>query len=144
MPLVPMDIASDIVMVPNVTAFPPFSLMPLAACSASSWMCMLHGVRSLHVLATPICGLVKSSSEKPVALSMERAGARSTPSTIWEEFGRGIFAIGKMDDIRWEAQYKWGGQIAAQGSWNVSLLGSGCRTVSFQTSQLLNHSRVSR
>jgi hypothetical protein len=39
--------------------------------------------------ATAIWGLWKSSSVKPTARSMERAGARSLPSTTMEEWGRG-------------------------------------------------------
>ena len=37
---------------------------------------------SIHVLATPISGLVRSSSVKPIALNMARDGARSRPSVI--------------------------------------------------------------
>src|SRR5580700_989639 len=37
---------------------------------------------SIHVLATPISGLRRSSSVKPMALNMERAPARSRPSVM--------------------------------------------------------------
>src|ERR1700683_1154475 len=37
---------------------------------------------SIQVLATAISGLRKSASVKPMALNMERAGARSRPSVI--------------------------------------------------------------
>src|SRR5216683_544939 len=37
---------------------------------------------SIQVLATPISGLRKSASVNPMALNMERAGARSRPSVI--------------------------------------------------------------
>src|ERR1700691_5103071 len=37
---------------------------------------------SIQVLATPISGLLRSASVKPMALNMERAGARSRPSVI--------------------------------------------------------------
>jgi hypothetical protein len=40
----------------------------------------LHGIVSIHVVATPTSGRARSSSEKPVPFSIERAGARSTPS----------------------------------------------------------------
>jgi hypothetical protein len=39
--------------------------------------------------ATAIWGFLKSLSVKPTARSMERAGARSLPSTTTEECGRG-------------------------------------------------------
>src|ERR1700679_3495616 len=37
---------------------------------------------SIQVLATPISGLRRSSSVKPMALNIERDGARSRPSVI--------------------------------------------------------------
>ncbi|MFT5171764.1 MAG: hypothetical protein ACI9BD_001542, partial [Candidatus Marinamargulisbacteria bacterium] len=50
-------------------------------------MCMLQGVTMLQVEATPIWGFLKSSSLNPTALNMAREAARSTPSTIFEEYG---------------------------------------------------------
>ena len=41
---------------------------------------MLHGVTSFQDEAMPIWGFVKSSSEKPTARSIARAGARAGPS----------------------------------------------------------------
>src|ERR1700720_364551 len=37
---------------------------------------------SIQVLATPISGLRRSASVNPMALNMERAGARSRPSVM--------------------------------------------------------------
>jgi hypothetical protein len=37
---------------------------------------------SIHVFATPMIGLAKSSSVNPMAFSMARAGARSRPCVI--------------------------------------------------------------
>src|ERR1700686_3845148 len=37
---------------------------------------------SIQVLATPMSGLRRSASVKPMALNMDRAGARSRPSVI--------------------------------------------------------------
>src|SRR3954468_195882 len=37
---------------------------------------------SIHVLATPISGRLRSSSVNPIALNMDRAPARSRPSVI--------------------------------------------------------------
>jgi hypothetical protein len=42
----------------------------------------------LQVEAMPIWGLAKSLSVKPTAYSMARLGARSMPSTTWDENGR--------------------------------------------------------
>ena len=39
----------------------------------------------LHAEQTATCGLSKSSSSKPTARSIERLGARSSPSTTMEE-----------------------------------------------------------
>src|SRR5690606_2626946 len=63
--------------------------MPLRAWSLSSPRWTLQGVMSLALEATAICGLLKSSSVNPTARNMERAGARSLPSTTTEECGRG-------------------------------------------------------
>src|SRR5262249_17307188 len=52
-------------------------------------ICMLHGVTLAQVEATPTCGFSKSASLNPTARSMERAGARLTPSTMIRECSRG-------------------------------------------------------
>jgi hypothetical protein len=41
----------------------------------------VQGMISIHVCATAISGLLKSSSVNPTALSIARAGAREGPST---------------------------------------------------------------
>src|SRR6476646_8309069 len=40
----------------------------------------LHGIVSIHEVATPISGRARSASVKPAPLSIARAAARSTPS----------------------------------------------------------------
>jgi hypothetical protein len=85
MPLVPIEMPSEMVMVLNITALPSALLTPTAAAPASLLMCILHGVTMLQVDATPICGFLKSSLLKPTACNMARLGARSMPSTTWEE-----------------------------------------------------------
>ena len=47
---------------------------------------MLHGIVSIHEVATPTSGFARSSSVKPMALSMARAPARSGPSVIAAEW----------------------------------------------------------
>jgi hypothetical protein len=72
MPLVPIEMPSEMVMVLNITALPSALLTPTAAASASLLMCILHGVTMLQVDATPICGFLKSSLLKPTACNMAR------------------------------------------------------------------------
>src|SRR3990167_8769780 len=87
-PSLPMEIPSEIVMVLKITALPPAALAPWAALSASTLMCMLHGVTMDHVDAMPIWGFLKSSSLNPTARNMARLGARSSPSVTMEEYLR--------------------------------------------------------
>jgi hypothetical protein len=86
MPLVPIDIPSETVIVLKITDFDPTESAPLAADSASLLICMLQGVTILQVEAIPTCGLSKSSDSKPTALSIALEGACSTPSTISDEY----------------------------------------------------------
>ena len=81
-PSVPIEIPSLTVMVPKICGAPPPTRTPSFTFSAKRLICTLHGVISLHVLATPISGLLKSSSVKPTARSIERFGARTSPSVI--------------------------------------------------------------
>jgi hypothetical protein len=69
----------------EVDGLAPAALMPFWACSLSSPRWTLQGVMLDADEATAIWGFLKSSSVKPTARSMERAGARSLPSTITEE-----------------------------------------------------------
>jgi hypothetical protein len=89
MPGVPIEMPSDTVMVPNVVLLPPAASAPFAAASASLSMCMLHGVRLLHVEAMPTCGFLKSRSTNPTARSIARLGVCLTPSNTSFEYGRG-------------------------------------------------------
>src|SRR5579885_719947 len=88
MPVVPMLMPSETVMVPKMIDLPPAASAPAAASRASWSMCMLHGVTMLQVEAMPTIGLAKSASWKPTARSIERLGARSGPSTTTEEWAR--------------------------------------------------------
>src|SRR3954469_11803821 len=87
-PSVPIEMPSEIVIVPKMTALPPASLTPTDASTASLSMCMLHGVTMLHVEAMPICDLPKSSLENPTACNIARLAARSAPSTTADEYAR--------------------------------------------------------
>src|ERR1041384_5658390 len=81
-PSVPIEMPSEMVIVPKMTALPPASLTPTDASTASLAMCMLHGVTMLQVEAMPIWDFWKSSFEKPTACNIARLAARSAPSTI--------------------------------------------------------------
>src|SRR3954471_17602868 len=71
---------SETLMVPNSSGTPPACRTPSFARLANRSSERLHGVISFHDDATPICGLSQSSSVRPTARSMARAGARSIPS----------------------------------------------------------------
>ena len=82
MPSVPIDTPSETAIVLNSSGVPPASRIPRFTSSASSRWLRLHGIVSIHVVATPISGLARSSSVKPTPFSIERAPARSGPSVI--------------------------------------------------------------
>src|ERR1700722_13729429 len=84
-----MEIPSDTVIVLKVTAFAPASSAPAATRRASSSICILQGVKLLHVDAIPTCGFSKSASPKPTARSIDRFGACFSPSTTKREWRRG-------------------------------------------------------
>ena len=80
MPSVPIDTPSLTAIVLNSIGVPPAARMPSLTHSASRRWLKLHGIVSIHVVATPTMGLARSSSVKPMALSIARAPARSGPS----------------------------------------------------------------
>ena len=82
MPSVPIETPSDTDTVLNSIGVPPAFWMPTFTCFARSRWLMLHGMVSIHVVATPTMGFARASSSKPMALSMARAGARSGPSVM--------------------------------------------------------------
>src|SRR5437868_7244443 len=92
-PSVPIEMPSEMVIVPKMIALPPASLTPTDASTASLSICMLHGVTMLQVEAMPIWDFLKSSVEKPTAWSIARLAARSAPSTTEAECARA-----KLDD----------------------------------------------
>ena len=88
MPSWPMAMASDTVMVLKVSGTAPASRTPALAAMASLSRWMLQGVTSFQDDATPTWGRSKSSSVKPTARSIDRAGARSRPAVTSVERGR--------------------------------------------------------
>ncbi len=80
MPSVPMEIPSDTAMVLYSIGVPPAARIPAFTRSESRRRWKLQGMTSIHVLATPTIGFVKSSSVKPTAFNIARAGARPAPT----------------------------------------------------------------
>ena len=80
MPSVPIDTPSDTAMVLNSMGVPPASRMPRLTCTASSRWLRLHGIVSIQVVATPMIGLARSSSVKPVPFSNTYPPLRLTTS----------------------------------------------------------------
>jgi hypothetical protein len=76
----PIEMPSDTAMVLNSIGNPPASRTPSLACFARRSSGRLQGVTSFQDEATPIWGLLQSSSPIPMARSIARAGARSYPS----------------------------------------------------------------
>ena len=62
MPGVPIVIPSEIAMVLNSMGVAPAARMPSLTFAASARRWMLHGIVSIHVEATPMIGLARSSS----------------------------------------------------------------------------------
>ena len=85
MPSTPIVTPSETEIVLNSIGVPPASRMPfLTFCASARWL-KLHGIVSIHVVATPTNGRARSSSVKPIALSIARAAARSGPSVMTAE-----------------------------------------------------------
>ena len=84
-PSVPMEMASETVMVPNSKGEPPDARTPTLISSTSGLMPALQGVTSLWVEATPTNGASISASDMPIARIMERWGARITPSVVSQD-----------------------------------------------------------
>jgi hypothetical protein len=84
MPGVPIEIPSEIVMVPKVCGIPPAAFTAFSALSARTFKPALQGVIVECALAMPTIGLSKSLSPKPTARNIERFGERASPSVIIE------------------------------------------------------------
>src|SRR5512132_4447815 len=82
MPDVPIETPSEMAIVLNSIGVAPASRMPRFTSTASSRWLRLHGIVSVHVVTTPMIGFARSSSVKPTAFSIDRAPARSGPSSI--------------------------------------------------------------
>ena len=90
MPVVPIETPSETEIVLNSIGVPPAARIPSFTCWASTRWFRLHGIVSIQVVATPTSGFARSSSVKPTAFSIARAGARSTPSVsaaLWRLAG---------------------------------------------------------
>ncbi len=81
-PSVPMEMPSETVIVPKTCGIAPAARSASMARSARGPIPTLQGVRLLWALATPTMGFWKSASAKPTARSIDRLGARSSPSVM--------------------------------------------------------------
>ena len=97
----PIEIPSLTVMVPNSSATPPALRTPSLANCASLRKVMLHGVTSFHDEAIATCGFTQSSSVRPTARNMERAGAFCGPSVTSRL--RGLISTGVPSALAIEA-----------------------------------------
>lgn len=79
-PSVPIEMASEMVIVPNSIGIPPAASIPSIAASATSSRWTLHGVMSAAGFGTPMMGEERSSSSNPIARNIARCGALSAPS----------------------------------------------------------------
>src|SRR5712672_1816515 len=77
-----MLMPSETEMVVNSRGVPPASEIPAFVASTwKSWV-MLQGVCSPFMLTTPIIGLARAASSRPIARMKARCGARSRPSVV--------------------------------------------------------------
>src|SRR6202140_4488892 len=105
-PSVPIETPSETAMVLNSIGVPPAARMPAFTFSARRRWLKLQGMVSIQLCPTPINGLARSSRVKPIACSMERAGARSSPSVNRAlcrfsgdaPFGSGMFTLLRSPD----------------------------------------------
>src|SRR5215211_982373 len=88
-PFVPIVIPSEIATVLNSIGVPPAARTPSLIGPASARRWKLHGMASIHVLATPMVGRRSASSSNPIPFMYARACARSGPSNTPAERGRG-------------------------------------------------------
>src|SRR6185503_5267681 len=82
MPSVPIEMPSATVIVPKTWGMTPASRSAAIARSDSVAIPALQGVRLLWAFATPTIGFWKAASSKPTARSIERLGARMSPSVM--------------------------------------------------------------
>ena len=104
-------------MVPNSIGKPPACRTPSLAALASRSSERLQGVISFQDEATPICGLLMSSSVIPTARSIARAGARWSPSVTSVLRGLRVLTGGTLrtagsPSARWDGGR--GGQAVAE------------------------------
>src|SRR3569623_1046330 len=70
MPSVPIEMPSDTPTVLNRIATPPAASTPRFTWLPRSARCMLHGLPSYQTAPMPTCGLARSSTVRPVAMSI--------------------------------------------------------------------------
>ncbi len=86
-PGVPIVIPSEIAIVLSSIGVPPAARIPSLTFAPSARRWKLHGIVSIHVLATAMIGFASASSSNPMPFRYARAAARSGPRS-----GRGCGA----------------------------------------------------
>ena len=100
MPSEPVVMASLMAMVLTSIGVPPAARMPvMTSCASSRWF-QLHGMVPIQQCATPTCGRDRSASVKPTAFIIERATARSGPSSSARLMCRGSVTVVVMWSLR--------------------------------------------
>ncbi len=93
MPSVPIEMPSEIAIVPNSNGVPPASRIPALTSSARARSEKLHGPRSVQGCTTATSGFSRSAGVRPVARSIARAGARAGPFLIASLFTFSLASI---------------------------------------------------
>ena len=105
MPSVPIVMPSEIETVLNSIGVPPAARTPSFTSAASVRRWRLHGPISIHVLATPMSGFLRSASEKPARF----------------QHGAGRRAAGR----RWSAGSVCGSRVSLEGCGRRTRLAAG-------------------
>src|ERR1700691_4500251 len=91
---------SETAIVTNSKGTPPASRTATLVRLAKRSSGRLHGVTSFQLAATPIWGLVMSSSGRPMARNIDRAGARLLPRVTSVLRGVGWIVMGRVYETR--------------------------------------------
>ena len=93
-PVVPIETPSETEIVLNSIGVPPAARMPSFTCLASTRWLRLHGIVSIHVVATPTSGFARSSSVKPTPFSIARA--RRAVDAVGEQRAAPLGRVGRL------------------------------------------------
>src|ERR1019366_5681421 len=130
MPSCPIEMPSETAIVTNSNGTPPASRTATLVRLARRSSGRLQGVTSFQLEATPIWGFVMSSSVRPMARNIERAGARPLPSVTSVLRGVGWIVMRKVYETKtWSGfgRLLWGAdadRLAGREEFDEGLTGS--------------------